>query len=63
MFMTRFAVGEQVTIRFGKHQGQKAKIVKSQTADAYRVRIENGFVLCYTWKGLAKEKEGAQKVV
>jgi hypothetical protein len=57
MFMTRFAVGDQVVIRYGRHRGQKAKIIKNQLADNYTVRVEDGFVRLYTAKGLAKEKE------
>jgi len=56
-FMTRFSEGEQVIIRYGSHQGQKAKVVKSQTKDAYRVKVEDGTVLFFTSKGLEKEKE------
>jgi hypothetical protein len=53
MFLTRFAVGEQVIIRYGRHQGQKARIIKNQLADIYTVRVEDGFVRFYTGKGLA----------
>jgi ribosomal protein S4E len=62
-FMTRFSEGEQVIIRYGRHQGQKATVVKSQTKDAYRVKVEDGTVLFFTSKGLEKEKERVQKAV
>jgi glutamine amidotransferase-like uncharacterized protein len=62
-FMTRFSEGEQVIIRYGKHQGQKAKIIKSQVGDGYRVKAEDGTVLFFTSKGLEKEKEQVQKAV
>ena len=55
--MTRFAEGEQVIIRYGRHQGQKATIIKSQVGDAYRVKVEDGTVLFFSGKGLEKEKE------
>jgi hypothetical protein len=55
MFMTRFAVGEQVIVRYGRHQGKKATIIKTQLEDIYRVKVENGWVVFYSWKGLAKE--------
>jgi hypothetical protein len=61
--MTRFAVGDRVIIRYGKHQGQKANIMKSLEAHAYKVKAEDGFILYYSEKGLAMEKEGASKVV
>jgi len=59
--MIRFAVGDQVTIRYGKHQGQKANILKSPEAHVYKVRAEDGFILYYSGKGLEKENEGALK--
>jgi hypothetical protein len=55
--MTRFSVGEQVIIRYGRHQGQKATIIKSQAEDAYRVKVEDGTILFFSSKGLEKEKE------
>jgi hypothetical protein len=55
--VTHFAVGDQVIIRFGRHQGQKATILKSQPAHAYKVRVEDGPVLFYSAKGLAKGKQ------
>ena len=59
--MTHFCVGEQVIIRYGRHQGQKAIILRSQPDDAYRVKAEDGTVLFFTSKGL--EKERVQKAV
>jgi hypothetical protein len=57
MFMTpRYAVGEHVIIRYGRHQGQKARIIKSQQADTYTVKAEDGFVRIYSGKGLEKER-------
>lgn len=44
-FMPRFSEGEHVIIRYGKHQGQRATIIKSQPEDAYRVKVEDGTVL------------------
>jgi hypothetical protein len=55
--MTRFFIGEQVIIRYGRHEGQKATIMKSQASDAYKVKAEDGTVLFYSNKGLDKEKE------
>ncbi len=59
--MTHFSVGEQVIIRYGKHQCQKATVLMSLPDDAYRVKAEDGTVLFYTSKGL--EKERVQKAV
>ena len=56
IIMTRFSVGEQVIIRFGRHQGKKATILKSQAADAYKVKAEDGSVLFFSSKGLEKER-------
>jgi redox-sensitive bicupin YhaK (pirin superfamily) len=53
---THFSVGDQVIIRYGRHQGQKGKIIKSQQADVYEVRVEDGSVLFFSGKGLDKEK-------
>ena len=50
--MVRFAVGEQVTIRFGKHQGQKAKVLRIEPANVYVVKAEDGYILFYSDKGL-----------
>ena len=61
--MKRFAVGEQVFIRYGRHQGHKAKIIESQTTDTYRVKVEDGFVLFYSKKELEREKQEVQQVI
>jgi hypothetical protein len=55
MSMTRFSVGEQVIIRFGRPQGKKAVILKSLPADVYKVKVENGSVLFFTGKGLERK--------
>ena len=52
--MTNFAVGDQVVIRYGKHQGDKARIIKSISLDNYKVKREDGFVVFYSGKGLEK---------
>jgi hypothetical protein len=59
--MTRFSVGQEVVIRFGRHQGKKATIIKSQPADVYEVRVEEGFVLFFSGKGLEEEKEQSNR--
>ena len=57
--MTQFSVGEQVIIRYGMHQGQKATIMKIQPDAAYKVKAEDGTVLFFSCKGLEKQaKEG-----
>lgn len=55
--MVRFCVGEQVVIRYGRHQGQMATILKSQPGDAYKVKVEDGTVLFFSGKGLEQKKE------
>lgn len=55
--MIHFSVGDQVVIRFGKQQGQKATIIKNPTADAYKIRVEDGSIRYYSGKGLEKEQE------
>ena len=59
--MTRFAVGDRVVIRYGKHQGQKANIIKSPEAHVYKVKAEDGFILYFSGKGLEGEKERASQ--
>jgi translation initiation factor IF-1 len=61
--MTRFSVGDRVVIRYGKHQGQRADIIKTPAADVYKVKAEDGFILYYSGKGLAGEREVASKDV
>jgi hypothetical protein len=53
-FVAHFSVGEQVIIRYGRHQGQKATILRSLAGDAYSVKVEDGTVLFYSNKGLEK---------
>lgn len=54
--MSHFVVGEHVIIRWGKHQGQKARIM-TIVADTYKVKIEDGSVGFFNGKGLEGEKE------
>jgi hypothetical protein len=54
--MTRFSLGEQVVIRFGIQEGQRAKIIEIQSACVYKVKVEDGTVLYFSNKGLEKEK-------
>jgi hypothetical protein len=61
--MTRFCVGDQVIVRYGRHQGQKATILRNPPGDAYRVKVEDGTVLFFSSKGLAKEKERVYRAV
>ena len=58
--MTRFAVGEQVIIRYGRQRGQKATVIESQAANVYKVKVEDGSILFFSGKGL--EGEGVPKV-
>jgi hypothetical protein len=61
--MTRFSVGDQVIIRYGRHQGQKAVILKSQLSDGYKVKVEDGSILFFSGKGLEKGQGGVQQAV
>jgi hypothetical protein len=61
--MTHFTIGDQVKIRYGRQQGQKAKIIKSRTPDAYLCKVEDGSVRFYSGKGLEKEREAVQIVI
>jgi hypothetical protein len=63
MFMTLFAVGEQVIIRYGNHQGEKARIINNRLPDIYRVKVENGSVLFYCGKGLEKDKDEVRQAI
>ncbi len=60
--MTSFSVGEQVIILYGRHERQKAVIMKTLVPDAYKVRAEDGTILFFSSKGLEKEKEVAQRI-
>jgi len=59
--MTLFSVGDPVTIRFGGRQGQKGKIVKSQPEHAYTVKVEDGSVLVFSEKGLARAEGQSER--
>ncbi len=61
--MTRFSVGEQVNIRYGRHQGQTATIMKSSQADVFKVKAEDGTVLFFSGKGLQKQEEAGQEAI
>lgn len=61
--MTHFIVGDQVIIRFGDQQRQKATIIKNPTLNVYKVKVEDGSVRYYSGKGLEKEPERVQQSV
>jgi|GEM_PF-2144600 len=61
--MMHFAVGDQVVIRYGKHQGHKATILETQPADVYKVKAEDGFILYYSGKGLESELGAVAKAL
>jgi hypothetical protein len=61
--MIRFSVGDRVVIRYGKHQGQEARIIDRQPADVYKVQVEDGYTLFYSKEGLEKGKEEVQPCV
>ena len=61
--MTRFIVGEQVLIRYGRQHGLKATILQSQPAHVYKVKVEDGSVLFYSGKGLEKAQSGVERVI
>jgi ribosomal protein L24 len=61
--MTHFSVGDQVIVRFGRQQGQRATVLKSGPGDAYMVKVEDGSVRFYSGKGLEQRVEGTQAVV
>jgi len=52
MSTTHFFVGDEVVIRYGLHQGQKATIIKTIPADGFKVKTDAGYVLFYSGKGL-----------
>jgi ribosomal protein L24 len=56
-------VGDQVIIRWGKQQGQKAIILKSLLTDGYKVKIEDGSIRYFSAKGLEKQKKPDQASV
>ena len=59
--MTRFTVGEQVIIRYGRQQGRKGTILKCQTAEVYEVKVADGAILFFSGKGLEREKERVEQ--
>lgn len=61
--MTLFSVGDNVIVRFGIQQGQKGVVIGSQTAHVYKVRIEDGSVLYFSWQGLEKKNEKLRQAV
>jgi hypothetical protein len=61
--MTHFSVGDQVIIRYGKQQCQKAMILKCNHPDTYMVKVADGSVRFFSSKGLEKDNERVQKAV
>jgi len=61
--MAHFSVGDQVVVRYGKQQGQKATIIKNPQADVYKVKVEDGSIRYYSGKGLEKEQERVQQSI
>ena len=61
--MTHFSVGDQVVIRFGKQQGQKATIIKQSEGDVYKVKVEDGSIRFFSSKGLEMGQSQAQQSV
>jgi hypothetical protein len=53
--MIYLSVGDEVTIRYGRQQGQKGRIIRTQLADVYEVKVADGPILFYCAKGLQKE--------
>jgi ribosomal protein L24 len=62
ILMTRFSVGEQVIVRYGRQQGQQGAVLKIQPANVYTVKVKDGPILCFSEKGLEQEKERVQEV-
>jgi len=60
--MTHYSVGEQVIIRYGKQQCQKATILKCRQPDTYMVKVADGSVRFFSSKGLEKDNKRAQPV-
>ena len=55
--MTRYLVGDQVRIRYGRHQGHKGTILKRQPAEVYEIKGEDGTTLFFSGEGLERVKE------
>jgi hypothetical protein len=60
--MTHFSLGEEVMVRYGKHQGQMAKFLKCLPANDYKVKVVDGSVCFYTGKGL-KTHQGTRPTI
>jgi hypothetical protein len=59
--MSPFSVGELVVVRYGKRQGQKGTILRTQQTDVYEVKVEDGTVLFFSSKGLSATKTLQQR--
>ena len=59
--MTRFSVGDRVVLLFGDRRGQKGRILKAQSANAYQVKIEDGPIYFFSEKGLEKDGLAGEK--
>jgi len=55
--VTRYSVGDQVLIRYGRHQGHKGTILKRQPAEVYEMKGEDGVILFFSGEGLERVKE------
>jgi hypothetical protein len=55
VYMTTFSVGDQVVIRYGIHEGKRARIITRREKDAYKVKAEDGYILFFSSKGLKLE--------
>jgi len=55
--MTRYSVGDQVLIRYGRHQGHKGTILKRQPAEVYEIQGEDGATLFFSGEGLERVRE------
>ena len=53
--MMHLSVGDEVTIRYGRRQGQKGRVIRTQLADVYEVKVADGSILFFSSKGLERE--------
>jgi ribosomal protein L24 len=53
--MIYLSVGDEVTIRYGRQQGQKGRIIRTQLADVYEVKVADGPIRCFSSKRLHKD--------
>ncbi len=53
--MQRFAVGDQVIIRYGKRAGTSATVIKVLPDQSYQVRSDEGAVMFFTGAGLERD--------